>query len=107
VLIGRNPKRPAPFPNNPDAAIETGLPQVCERRLCRLGDEDADLLAQLSHEGHRRGLTVLDMSAGQIPDIGMPASGCGPMTQQDFASIDKKTCHNVMDLIGPSLSHPS
>lgn len=59
-------------------------------------DLDAELFLHFPRQRLRLGLALLDVAAGQVPDIGVPLTQGAAVAEQDSTGCHKNACYDVM-----------
>src|SRR5215470_20117755 len=95
VLIRRGVDRcSGPPVDQPDLHVERRGPDLMHRRAGRLRCRDSQLLPKLADKALCRILPLLNMTARQVPHVGIPTASGASMTQQYPIAVAKNGRHN-------------
>src|ERR1700761_3290501 len=93
---------PAPAAGGPDGEVQAGLWPALVKDWCTVdaGQGGAQFLGDLTAEGGFGGLARLDVAAGEIPDVGIPAAARGAVAEQDLVGTAQDHRNHVVGLHG-------
>src|ERR1700761_3161150 len=88
----------APVAGGPDGEVQAGLRPALVDDWCTVdaGQGGAQLLGDLAAESGFGGLARLDVAAGKVPDVGVPAAARGAVTEQDLVGAAQDHGNDLM-----------